>query len=76
MLAIFGIGQTELIILGILCLLALGGVIPAVVIVVLLLRSGGAAYQCPSCHARNSREAKFCQRCGVQLQISNGPEKA
>jgi len=70
----FGIGPMELMIVGAIALLLLGGPVVAVVIVVLALRKkpmppNPDLASCPDCGRLVSRQAASCPQCGRPMNV-------
>ena len=72
-IAMFGVGPLELLILGVIALVVLGGPVVAVVIIVILMRRNTSRpdadlLPCPDCGRMVSRQAASCPQCGRPLR--------
>jgi len=65
MLAVFGIGQTELLIVGLICLLFFGNMLATIVGVLLIVRAA-KRIPCPHC-GRLGPGGAFCNWCGEAI---------
>ena len=78
-MAFFGLGHLEMLILGLMCLGVLAVIIVVVVVVVLTTRKSSAnpnLYPCPACGQTVSLDVESCPHCGHPLQEKSPGEDA